>query len=213
MGKNNRFQRKKARKTVNKSPKLGYYIIVTDTEATERHYFNGFHNSLPEGIKPQIIIRVIETRTVNLVERCKAEINKKANPCEPWIVFDRDQVQRFDNIIKEAEKQGIRVAWSNPCIEVWFSAYFGKIPTYEDSVQCCRHFSERFQKITNVTYKKSSNRIYTLLQQYGDENNAIAVAQQRRKTVESAHSTKPSEMVSCTKVDTLILEIRSKIAE
>ena len=31
-----------------KVPELGYYLIVTDTEATERCFFNGLHQALPE---------------------------------------------------------------------------------------------------------------------------------------------------------------------
>ena len=29
-----------------KVPELGYYLIVTDTEATERCFFNGLHQAL-----------------------------------------------------------------------------------------------------------------------------------------------------------------------
>ena len=31
-----------------KVPELGYYLIVTDTEATERCFFTGLHQALPE---------------------------------------------------------------------------------------------------------------------------------------------------------------------
>lgn len=37
-----REQRKKF-----KIPELGYYLIVTDTEATERCFFTGLHQALP----------------------------------------------------------------------------------------------------------------------------------------------------------------------
>ena len=32
-------------------PEMGYYLVVTDTEATERCFFQGLHNSLPEDVK------------------------------------------------------------------------------------------------------------------------------------------------------------------
>lgn len=32
-----------------KVPELGYYLIVTDTEATERCFFTGLHQALPGG--------------------------------------------------------------------------------------------------------------------------------------------------------------------
>ena len=31
-----------------KVPELGYYLIVTDTEAKERCFFKGLHQALPE---------------------------------------------------------------------------------------------------------------------------------------------------------------------
>ncbi len=34
----------------------------------------------------------------------------------PWIVFDCDEIKDFDEIVREAEKKGIGVGWSNPCI-------------------------------------------------------------------------------------------------
>ena len=39
---------------------------------------------------------------------------------ETWIVFDRDRVPDFDKLIQKANYRGISVAWSNPCIEIWF---------------------------------------------------------------------------------------------
>ncbi|MGN0294447.1 MAG: RloB family protein [Lachnospiraceae bacterium] len=36
----------------------------------------------------------------------------------PWIVFDRDMVQGFDEIIAEAKSKGIQTGWSNPCFEI-----------------------------------------------------------------------------------------------
>ena len=54
-----------------------------------------------------------------------------------WIVFDRDQVIGFDEIISEAEKKGIQVGWSNPCFEIWMYAYFGAMPAIQDSWTCC----------------------------------------------------------------------------
>ncbi len=46
-----------------KIPALGYYLIVTDTEATERCYFQGLHKHLPDEIKNKLVIKVVETKT------------------------------------------------------------------------------------------------------------------------------------------------------
>ena len=72
MARDQRTGNRKTREQRNKVrvPELGYYLIVTDTEATERCYFNGLHESLPYEIQDKLIIRVVETKTRNMLEKC-----------------------------------------------------------------------------------------------------------------------------------------------
>ena len=102
-----------------KVPELGYYLIVTDTEATERCFFTGLHQALPEDVRNKLVIKVVETKTRTMIDKCLELTAYDAQYRIPWIVFDRDQVQGFDEIIKEAEDKGIQVGWSNPCFEIW----------------------------------------------------------------------------------------------
>ncbi len=48
MGKGSRNGQRQSRneRTNRKKPKFGYYLIVTDTEGTERVYFNGLRDSI-----------------------------------------------------------------------------------------------------------------------------------------------------------------------
>ena len=123
-----------------KVPELGYYLIVTDTEATERCFFIGLHQALPEDVRNKLVIKVVETKTRTLIDKCLELTAYDAQYRIPWIVFDRDQVQSFDEIIKEAEDKGIQVGWSNPCFEIWMYAYFGSMPAIRDSWTCCSEF-------------------------------------------------------------------------
>jgi hypothetical protein len=50
-----------------KVPELGYYMIVTDTEATERCFFTGLHQALPEDVKNKLVIKVVETKCKGLM--------------------------------------------------------------------------------------------------------------------------------------------------
>ena len=43
---------------------------------------------------------------------------------EYWCVFDRDSHEDFDQAIATAEAEGIQVAYSNPCLELWFVLHF-----------------------------------------------------------------------------------------
>ena len=106
-------------------PEMGYYIVVTDAEGTEPCYFNGLHKSLPERYWDKLVIKVVEARTQDMIQKCIELTAYEAQYRIPWIVFDRDKVTNFDAIIDAAFRQGIHVGWSNPCFEIWMYAYFG----------------------------------------------------------------------------------------
>lgn len=76
-----------------KTPELGYYLIVTDTEATERCFFTGLHQAMPEDVRNKLVIKVIETKTRTMIDKCMELMAYDAQYRIPWIVFDRDQVQ------------------------------------------------------------------------------------------------------------------------
>lgn len=93
-------------------------MIVTDTEATERCFFTGLHQALPEDVRNKLVIKVVETKTRTMIDKCLELTVYDAQYRIPWVVFDRDQVQEFDEIIAEALRKGIQVGWSNPCFEI-----------------------------------------------------------------------------------------------
>lgn len=62
------------RQEVMRVPEMGYYLVVTDTEATERCYFEGLQDSLPDEVKQKLVIKVIETKTQNLIQKCSEMI-------------------------------------------------------------------------------------------------------------------------------------------
>ena len=52
--------------TNRRRPELGYYLIVTDTEGTERLYFNGIRDSIKDKVGEKLIIKVVETKNRNV---------------------------------------------------------------------------------------------------------------------------------------------------
>lgn len=196
-----------------RTPLLGYYFIVTDTKETEQNYMYGLRDSIPKELQGKLVIKVIKTKTKNLVEEALNLASLNPQFGETWIIFDRDQVQDFDEIICQAEDKGIKVGWTNPCIEAWFSAYFGKMPTYPDSVACCAGFSRTFEQASGQKYVKSDYEIYNKLNRFGDESEAIKLAQRKYEEHKSNYKCKPSEMCPCTSVHLLVNEIKSKIGQ
>ena len=191
------------------SPDLGYYLIVTDTKETEQNYMFGLRDSIPDELKRRLIIKVSKTKTANLVTEAQSQAALQPQYGEPWIIFDRDQVKNFDDIIQNAEAAGINVGWSNPCIEIWFNAYFGAMPTYQTSVACCNGFGSAFEKVTNRKYHKSDKQIYHQLCQYGNEKAAIKIAE--NKYTQYNDMDKPSQRCPATTMHRLVNEIQSKI--
>lgn len=199
--------RRKKRRTL----ELGYYLIITDTEATEGLYFTGLHDSLSEENRKKLVIKVENTSTKKMIDTCLKMTAYDAQYRIPWIVFDRDRVKDFDGIIQDAENQNINVGWSNPCFEIWMHAYFGDMPSIYESKSCCAKFGKVFKRKTTQEYDKSDKHIYNKLSRYGDEQSAIKIAEQCLRKCEREGKVKPSEMFPCTTVYRLVEEIKSKV--
>ncbi|MCF0237204.1 MAG: RloB domain-containing protein [Sphaerochaetaceae bacterium] len=206
--------RKGIRKTRDKFqtrfPVLGYYFIVTDAKETEENYLYGLRDNLLKDLQARIVIKVSRVKTNELVSVCKEQAAMEPQFGEPWIVFDRDQVIDFDKIIETAKQKNVNVGWSNPCIEIWFDSYFGKMHSYQDSTKCCHEFAETFKKKTGQEYNKSSRDIYSVLNKYGNEIEAIKIAESRLNQYLRDEINKSSEMCPCTTLHQLITEINRK---
>lgn len=193
------------------APRLGCYFIVTDTKKTEKNYLLGLRDAIPQALRRQLTIHVENAPTEKLVEKALEAANLHSQYGEIWIVFDRDRVTDFDRIIREAEANGINVAWSNPCIEVWFSAYWGKMLAVPESKDCCSRFSAAYAKKLGQEYDKAEESIYAKLCGSGNEAEAIRRAEQRLQEHLKNGQNTPSEMIPCTTLHRLVQEIRSKI--
>lgn len=193
-------------------PELGYYFIVTDTKETEQNYLLGLRDSIPKELQGKLVIKVCRAKTAELVNEALNMASLQPQYGEPWIVFDRDQVKDFDKIVSVALEKGINVGWSNPCIEIWFSAYFGSMPPYQDSVSCCNGFAQKFAQVIGQKYEKADATIYKKLCHHGNETQAIDIAQRRLSEHIRNCTETPSKMCPCTTVHTLIDEITRKVA-
>lgn len=203
-------ERSKRENNLKRIPELGYYIIMTDGTETEQKYFDGLRNSLPVEIQQKLVLKVFNRDTKKLISSCKEIISLNPNYAEPWIVIDRDRVVDFDILIRNAKSEMINVAWSNPCIEVWFEAYFNEMSAYLDSVACNVGFKRIFSRRTGQTYRKSNGHNYRLLCDYGSESDAIRRAKLKHKEHLKNMKNKPSEMLPCSLLYHLVEEIRRK---
>jgi hypothetical protein len=210
MGKNERkgARRDRSQRAFKRIPELGYYLVVTDAQATEVNYLNGFRDSIPVELRDRLVIKVITTPTSDLLEKCLELAAVEPQYRKPWIVFDRDKVKDFNQIIADAGHRSVHVGWSNPCLEIWFHAYFGDMPVNTMSSKCISVLGTAFQRQTGQEYSKTDKDVYRKLYRFGNEKIAIKIAKDRHQ--HQGIDAKPSEMLSTTTLYMLIEEIRKK---
>lgn len=204
--KKERFQRKKRRL------RLGGYLVVTDASETEPNYFKRIRDSFPESIRVDLQLKIYANKDLSsIIDFAIAERNNDERFRNIWLIFDKDEFEIFDQIIDEADTRGLNVGWSNPCFEIWLSAYFGEIKYFINSRNCCNNFKKLLKKHANkeINYK-SDEKLYEILTKYGCEKKAIQVASERYNNF-SSNCKKPSKMHSCTTVFKLVEEIRQLI--
>lgn len=87
------------------------------------------------------------------------------------------------------------------------------MPNIQDSVSCCKRFAIEYEKRTDQKYDKAEKDLYKKLYEFGNEENAIKIAQQKRKQCIENGLTVPSKMIPCTMIDILINIIKTKIGD
>lgn len=207
-----------ARRRANRKPRsqrpkqryrMKYYLILTDAEKTEVNYFNGLKESLSPEVREKIVIEVRKSKSPHtLLNDAERAQSKDAQIREVWLVFDRDEVSGFDDILVQAQVKGFNVAWSNPCFEIWLHAYFGEMPISHTSGQCIQKFKNKYDQIIGQEYSKDSGDLYDKLSDKGDEEKALKISKLRLEEY-SFERCRASEMYGATKVFELVEDIRS----
>ena len=191
--------------------KSGAYLIITDAEQTEKNYFEGIKNSIPDSLKNDLQIKIYSNKALaKIIDFAAEQRNKDERFRNIWLVFDRDEVKNFDKLIEVAKKNKMNIAWSNPCFEIWLMSYFKNLENIPNSKKCCETFEKVFQENTNKKYKKSEEKIYNILCENGNENSAIKRSREKYHQVRKEYS-KPSKMIGCTTVYKLVEELKKKI--
>ncbi|MBU4216409.1 RloB family protein [Candidatus Parcubacteria bacterium] len=137
--------------------------IFTEGINTEPKYFNSIRDELRMS-EIDIVVWGLGDHTLPLVEsvlKMKQEEGSDEDVAtEWWVVFDRDDHEHFDKSIKLAIDNGINVAYSNECFELWFILHFEFLNTAIGRRQYEKKLSELLGKKYN---KKSSFDVYELV--------------------------------------------------
>lgn len=192
--------------------KTGAYLIVTDAEKTEKNYFEGIRNTIPEALKNDLQIKIFSNKSLTkIIDFAAEERNKDERFRDVWLVFDKDEVKNFDKLIEEAKNSKMNVGWSNPCFEIWLMAYLKNLENIDNSQVCCSKFEKIYVEKTGKTrYEKSEEKIYNILLEAGDEEKAIDKARKKYHSSKEEYRM-PSKMNGCTTVYKLVEELKRKI--
>ena len=86
--------------------KSGAYLIVTDAEKTEKYYFGGIKNRIPDSLKNDLQIKIYSNKALSkIIDFAAEQRNKDERFRDIWLVFDRDEVKNFDKLIEEAKEK------------------------------------------------------------------------------------------------------------
>jgi len=76
--------------------KSGAYLIVTDAEKTEKNYFEGIKNIIPDSLKNDLQIKIYSNKPLaKIIDFAAEQRNKDERFRDIWLVFDRDEVKNF----------------------------------------------------------------------------------------------------------------------
>lgn len=202
MAKLNRAGRKHKRNEGTKEAQPGNYLIVTEGTETEVNYFKNIKRIIESSFNNNIIVEKIELDVQGTARSTKVLVNEAIKKrslkaySEVWVVFDKDDNQDFDEAISLAKREGLNVAWSNECFELWLLLHFqdlkSAIGRNDYYSKLTTHFKNK--NINDGKYNKNINNIFDITSEY------VAAAIKRSNALMEDH--KKSNIISETKMNT-----------
>lgn len=199
-----------------------HFLILSEDTESSRLYFEAMIASVQPARHSQVIgisstVKGIGRGTGVLLRKAEAkkiEAEKESQiPLDRcWLVFDKDDFKDFNQTIREAEKAGFEVAWSNESFELWYLLHFKIcVENYEDGEtrfdrkDCIKALENKIKKHdATFIYEKKDDSMYARLAQHGDQNLAIAQAEKLRELHMGIDYASHNP---CTRVDMLVKEL------
>ncbi|MBP2659840.1 MAG: hypothetical protein H6Q69_2872 [Firmicutes bacterium] len=192
-----------------------FFLIVCEGEKTEPNYFKSFPK-MASNIVFDLQFDGGGISTTKVLEKAiKIRDTSSLKFDRIWIVFDKDSFPdvKFNKAILDADKEGIKSAWSNEAFELWYLLHFVyrntgmKREEYQKTLetQINAQIKLKTGKAGNFKYKKNDAGMYKSLQEYGSETNAI-------KWSEALNTANGGQQYAkynpCTTVYKLVCELR-----
>lgn len=159
--------------------------IFCEGEKTEPNYLNGYLEYRHPGKRRADIVRIEKTDKNTPQQLVDEAVKlKQQSPLMDtfWVVYDRESKNKYPARIhmaarKKADDNGISIAFSNVCFEVWillhFEKHFGSFQSYKDLWKRSR------LRVYLPNYDKGCRNLYNVLNDKVED--AIANAKQMNK--------------------------------
>jgi hypothetical protein len=164
--------------------------IYCEGEKTEPNYINGYLNERFAGDRRKRVIKVEPTKKntpVQLVEVATKHKNSKFCPEDDvfWVVYDRESPAKYPRALHQqayqlAEENGVGVAFSNICFELWLLLHMqnNSAPyiSYDNFINESQ-FKAELAKLGLSNYDKGCGKVYGYLR------NGLSTARQRAQAM------------------------------
>ena len=136
MGKRDRKRREARRKPFRNARSV--ILVVTEGKVTEPEYLRGFARAIKNsrveieivggaGV-PMTIVEAAKERKRAREDQARRERDENLRYDEVWCVFDFDEHPCITDAKQMARDNGLELAISNPCIELWLWLHFAEQP-------------------------------------------------------------------------------------
>lgn len=163
-------------------------LVVCEGAKTEPEYFK----DLRQALRVNVAVEGAEcgSHPKSVVQYAKSQ--KNAYDCI-WCVFDHDDHTGLSAALEQARNNGFKVAFSNPCFELWYLLHFQEQRAYVERNVLFTRLKEHVPG-----YVKSQAGLYSLLSDR--QSQAIQRAQNLRanhRTGGSPENENPSTTMDC----------------
>ena len=177
-------------------PLASRILICTEGKSTEGEYLKAYADShrhpgvrlkpIPVGGDPRAVVE----RAIG--EKRKLERGSSANRDSVWAMFDRDDHPRFHEAKDLARGNGIRLAVSDPCFELWGVLHYQNQDGPIDRSEC-----QRKLEILCDGYSRTGGKLFTDATVI-TENYLDAVARAKRLLINRDREQRPEGNPSTT---------------
>ena len=146
MSRKRRAARRVSRKNLGRSPDLRI-VVVTEGAVTEPGYLRTFDRLHRDQSSAKLVVipdagdpRAVVERAIE--ESRESKRDRLGSHDAVWAMFDRDDHLRFDEAKDMARGNGIRLAVSDPCFELWGILHYQECNAPLDRHECQKKLGE-----------------------------------------------------------------------